>query len=311
MPVYNGMPFLPEAVDSILNQTLRDFTFLIINDGSTDGSKEYLDRLDDPRLQVVHQPNQGIGAALNGGLAMCKTEFIARMDSDDVSLPSRLKAQLDFLHRHKDVGLVGTRFAYLGISGRSGFPPPAPQDHSSMYADLIQGRQAICHPSIMCRTSILKSIGGYRIHSSGEDYDMFLRMGEATKLANLDEVLCLYRLNPNSLSVKKFMEIREKYSYACHCARQRAEGRPEGTFEEFAVEQRARPFRQRAAEAMDIYALAQYRKALAEILGPHPVIGYIRLVFAAISSPRWTAQRISREIRKYINHRGHREHSEK
>jgi glycosyltransferase involved in cell wall biosynthesis len=299
MPVYNGMPFLSEAVDSILNQTLQDFTFLIINDGSTDETEEYLDRLDDPRLQVVHQPNQGLGAALNSGLAMCKTEFIARMDSDDVSLPSRLKAQLNFLHCHKDVGLVGTKFAYLGISGRSGFPPPAPQDHSTIYADLIQGRQALCHPSIMCRTYILKSTGGYRIHSSGEDYDMFLRMGEAAKLANLDEVLYLYRLNPNSVSVKKFLEIREKYSYSCHCARRRAEGKPEGTFEEFAAEQRARPFRQRALEAMDNYALALYRKALAEILGPHLVIGYIRLALAAISSPRWTAQRIFREIRKY------------
>ena len=128
---------------------------------------------------------------------------------------------------------------------------------------------------------------------------MFLRMGEAAKLANLNEVLYLYRLNPNSVSVKKFLEIREKYSYSCHCARQRAEGRPESTFEEFAAEQRARPILQRATETMDIYALAQYRKALAEILGPHPVLGYIRLAWAAISSPRWTIQRISREIRKY------------
>ena len=95
------------------------------------------------------------------------------------------------------------------------------------------------------------------------------------------------------------MEIREKYSYACHCARLRSEGRPEVTLEEFAAGQRARPFRQRATEAMDIYALAQYRKALAEILGTHPVIGYARLILAAISSPQWTAQRIFREIRKF------------
>ena len=246
MPVYNGMPFLPEAVDSILNQTLRDFTFLIINDGSTDGSEEYLNRLDDPRVQIVLQPNQGVGAA------MCKTEFIARMESDDVSLPSRLKAQLSFLHRHREVGLAGTRFAYLGVSGRRGFSPPAPYDHSTMYADLIQGRQALCHPSIMCRTSILKAVGGYRIESSGEDYDMFLRMGEAAKLANLNEVLYLYRLNPASISVIQLVEIRGKYGYACHCARRRSEGRPEVTFDEFAAEQRARPFRQRAVESMDI-----------------------------------------------------------
>jgi len=299
MPVYNGMPFLSEAVESILNQTLQDFTFLIINDGSTDGSEEYLNRLDDPRVQVVHQPNQGVGGALNTGLAMCKTEFIARMDADDLSLRSRLEAQLDFLHRHSEVGLLGTRFAYLGLGGRRGFSPPAPSDHATMYADLIQGRQALCHSTMMCRTSILKATGGYRIESSGEDFDMFLRMGEATKLANLQEVLYLYRLNPASVSLTQLVEIRRKYGYACHCARRRSEGRPEITYDEYVDEQRARPFWQRAAEAMDTYALAHYRKALAEILSSRLVIGYVRLAWAAISSPQWTAQRISREIRKH------------
>jgi hypothetical protein len=97
------------------------------------------------------------------------------------------------------------------------------------------------------------------------------------------------------------MEVRGKYGYACHCARRRSEGRLEISFDEFLAEQRARPFRQRVAEAMDIYALAQYRKALAEILGSRFAIGYVRLAWAAISSPRWTAQRISREIRKYTS----------
>jgi hypothetical protein len=94
------------------------------------------------------------------------------------------------------------------------------------------------------------------------------------------------------------MEVRGKYSYACHCARRRSEGRPEISFDEFAAAQRTRPFRQRVAEAMDIYALAQYRKALAEILGSRLATGYVRLAWAALSSPRWTAQRISREIRR-------------
>ncbi len=126
MAVYNGMPYLPEAVDSILKQTLQDFRFLIINDGSTDGTEDYLNRLTDQRVQVVKGPHRGLGVALNMGLAMCKTEFLARMDSDDIALPTRLEAQLRFLRCHKAVGLVGTRVSYFGTSGRSGFSHPCP-----------------------------------------------------------------------------------------------------------------------------------------------------------------------------------------
>ena len=298
MPVYNGMPYLVEAVDSILNQTHQRFTFLIINDGSTDETEEYLNRLDDYRVRIVHQPNRGLGAALNRGIAICRTELIARMDADDVALPARLEAQLRFLGRHSEVGLVGTQFAYLGVGGRMGFSPPVPCDHATIYTDLFRGRHAISHPSIVCRTSILKSIGGYRIEGIGEDWDMFLRMGEAAKLANLDEVLYLYRLNCASINVNQLMEVRMRYNHACHCAKRRAEGQSEISFDKFIAERRAWPFWQRASDVMDIYALAQYRRALAEILGSHRAIGYARLVWAALSSPRWTSQRIYREIRK-------------
>ena len=75
MPVYNAMPYLPEAVESILGQTLRDFRFLIVNDGSTDSSKEYLDSIDDPRVTVIHQENRGLGATLNRTLELCETEY--------------------------------------------------------------------------------------------------------------------------------------------------------------------------------------------------------------------------------------------
>ena len=85
MAVCNGMPYLPEAVDSIRRQTLAQWTFVIVDDGSTDGSAQYLDGLDDSRIRVLHTPNRGLGAALNRGLALCHTEFVARMDCDDVA----------------------------------------------------------------------------------------------------------------------------------------------------------------------------------------------------------------------------------
>src|SRR3972149_8043921 len=121
MTVYNGMPYLPPAVDSVFAQTLRDWRLVIVNDGSTDGTADYLSALGDPRVPVLHQENQGTAAAANHGLAHCDTEFVARMDSDDVSLAARLEKQRDFLQAHPEVGLVGTQVAPLGArrAGRS------------------------------------------------------------------------------------------------------------------------------------------------------------------------------------------------
>jgi glycosyltransferase involved in cell wall biosynthesis len=297
MSVYNGMPYLPEAVDSILKQTFRDFVFLIINDGSTDGTEDYLKRLTDQRVRVVHQSNRGLGAALNRGIAMCETEFLARMDSDDVSLPLRLEAQVDYLSAHKKVGLVGTQIAYFTAAGRSGFSPPLASEHEAIYADLLRGVHAMVHASFMCRTSVIKAIGGYRVDTMGQDWDLFLRMGEASRLANLNRVLYLYRIHAGSVHASDQLNIKRQHSYACHCARRRAQGRPEITFEEMVAEQRARPSLQRMAEVWDVYAFSQYRRALGEVLSRHWFRGYARLAWAALCSPRRTSWRMARAIR--------------
>lgn len=299
MSVYNGMPYLTEAVDSILNQTLKDFKFLIIDDGSTDGTEDYLNRLTDQRIQIVYRPHLGRSAARSFGLAMCGSEFTAIMDADDVALPGRLEAQLDYLSAQKDIGLVGTQFTRFAVAGRSGFGTHLPCDHETIYADLLRGRHALVNATIMCRTSILKRIDGSRREGGGEDWDrMFLRMGEVTRLANLNEVLYMMRLHSASICVRDLKKIHKHYAYVCDAARRRAEGQPEITFDEFLIEQRARPFWQRAAELMDIYALGQYRRALAEILSSHWARGYARLAYAALCSPPRTLQRISRAIRK-------------
>jgi glycosyltransferase involved in cell wall biosynthesis len=117
MTVYNGMPYLPAAIESMLKQTFQDFEFIIVNDGSTDGTVAYLDSLADPRIHVVHRENGGTAAAANQGLQHCRGEYIARMDSDDISLPHRLATQVAFLDQHPRVGLVGAQMAPLGETG--------------------------------------------------------------------------------------------------------------------------------------------------------------------------------------------------
>ncbi|HKQ33129.1 MAG TPA: glycosyltransferase family A protein, partial [Thermodesulfobacteriota bacterium] len=109
MTVYNGEKFLNEAIDGILNQTFRDFEFLIINDGSTDGSREIIKSYKDPRINLVdNESNIGLTASLNRGLSLAGGEYIARQDADDISLPERLEKQISILERNPDIALLGS-----------------------------------------------------------------------------------------------------------------------------------------------------------------------------------------------------------
>src|SRR4051812_38318159 len=105
MPVYNAGRYLAEAVDSVLTQSFRDFEFVIVDDGSTDGSAAMLDDYarQDSRVKLVRRPNTGIVGALNDGLRECRGEFVARMDADDVSLPERFEKQVAYLREHHEV----------------------------------------------------------------------------------------------------------------------------------------------------------------------------------------------------------------
>ena len=292
MSVFNGMPYLPEAVDSILNQTLRDFVFFIVDDGSTDTSAEYLGLLDDPRVRLMHQPQEGLGSALNKGLALCETEFLARMDADDVSHPSRLEAQLGFLQSHVEVGMVGTQFAYCGPGGRTVSAAQLPCDHTAIYADLFHGQLSFIHASFMCRAPRLRRIGGYGIEGLGEDWDMLLRLGELTQLANLDQELYRWRMHRGNFEDSHLAELSIGIEYGCDCARRRASGRSELTFDEFLLRQIDRRFSEPAVDAMNRSPMVQCRRAMAEILSSQRVPRGIRVVWEACCSPARTAQRI-------------------
>jgi glycosyltransferase involved in cell wall biosynthesis len=108
MSVYNGEEHLREAIDSILNQTYKNFEFLIIDDGSTDGSVNIIRSYLDPRIRLIkNKKNIGITRSLNKGLKLARGEYIARMDDDDIAFPERLEKQVRFLNEHVNVGLVG------------------------------------------------------------------------------------------------------------------------------------------------------------------------------------------------------------
>ena len=298
MNIYNGMPYLPEAVESLRAQTLRDIEIILVNDGSTDESPAYLDSLSDARIRVFHQPNQGTAVASNLAIENCRTAYYARMDADDVALPDRLETQLEFLESHPEVGMVGTQAAWLGPTS-VGKSIKLPTTHEAIWKALVDGHHAMVHATLMMRTEVIRGVGGYwSIPDLDDDTDMMLRMGEVSELANIDRTLYHYRILQGSLSGAGMKRVRFSYDYSIELSRRRRSGLPPLTPDEFAVLRNSRPWWSRLYEPVDIHARLQYRRATEEIFGQHPYRGRARLLWAALCSPSLTWQRLRRMLRR-------------
>lgn len=200
MSVYNSMLYLEQSVQSILDQTFRDFEFIIINDGSTDGTQKILETFADPRIQIVTQPNTGLTKALNRGLKLCRGEFMARMDADDISMPERLERQLVFLNKHPEVGMVGTAHIEIDAKGEVLLKKPCLLEDNQLRKILIK-YNPFCHTSVMIRRSILQKIGPYdESFSYAQDYELWFRVARHHKLANLPQFLIKRRIYHENIS---------------------------------------------------------------------------------------------------------------
>jgi len=224
MPVYNAERYVAEAVESILNQTLGDFEFLIIDDGSTDRSLRILQRYAaaDARIRLISRTNEGLVATLNELLALAQGELIARMDADDVALPHRFAQQVDFLRREPTVVCVGGAQDKIDEAGRMLIHHEDPLHDAEIQRMALCGRVPINHPSAMMRREAVLQVGGYDATLyPAEDLDLWLRLGEIGKLANLPETVLKYRQHANSVSEKRQTEQLQHWRLACERAWQR------------------------------------------------------------------------------------------
>ena len=199
LPVYNGGMYIDEAVRSILRQTFPDFELLAIDDGSTDGTLEALRAYRDPRVRiVVNDRNLGLVDTLNRGLSLSRGEYVARMDSDDVSLPGRLERQVRFLDGNPEVGVCGT-WARIIRGHRNGPLICPPVDPEEIRSRLLFG-SAMVHPSVMIRLSKLADhdLRYDPRHAHAEDFGMWGRCSEHFPLANIPRVLIAYRVTQSS-----------------------------------------------------------------------------------------------------------------
>jgi glycosyltransferase involved in cell wall biosynthesis len=200
LAVYNGEPWLDEALSSILTQSLLDLELIVVDDGSTDGTADRLNAIRDARLVVRRQARAGQTAALNHGLRLTRAPLVARMDADDVALPERLARQADFLAAQPAVGLLGTAAHEIDPSGAIVNTLAPPHDDRAIRRALLRMNPFV-HSSVMFRRALIDTVGSYdESFAVAQDYDLWLRMSRATRLANLPEALTLRRLAPGRLS---------------------------------------------------------------------------------------------------------------
>ena len=203
MSVYNGSPFVAEAVASVLAQTAGDLELIVVDDGSTDATPELLAAVADARLRVHRQARTGLTRALNRALGFARAELVARLDADDVALPERFARQRAYLAAHPEVGVLGTAAREVDPAGalvRLVQPPP---DDAALRRALIRANP-IVHSSVMLRRELLARAGGYdEALAVAQDYELWMRLARLTRLASLADVLVVRRLGEERVSVER------------------------------------------------------------------------------------------------------------
>jgi glycosyltransferase involved in cell wall biosynthesis len=204
LPAYNARHFLAEALSSSLAQSFGDFECIVIDDGSTDRTPRLIENFarQDPRIKPIRIQHGGIVPALNAGLEVAAGQFIARMDADDICLPGRLERQVRYLEENADCVAVGSSVLLIDPYGADLNEVHPAVEHEQIEADLLRASGwAMFHPSVMMRADAVRAIGGYRKeYQWSEDIDLFLRLAEAGRLANLPEVLLKYRQHFSSVN---------------------------------------------------------------------------------------------------------------
>lgn len=203
LPVFNAERYLRNAIDSILEQSFTDFEFIIIDDGSEDGSGKIIDDFicRDDRIRLIRRANTGYVRALQDGLEIARGDIIARMDADDIAARDRFSKQLSFLDCNPNCVAVGSWVTFVDEDGASLFQWQPPLYHESIDKECLAGHGGmIIHPAMMMRRVAFDQVGGYRNEFEyAEDFDLILRLAEIGKLANIADVLLQYRQSPKSV----------------------------------------------------------------------------------------------------------------
>lgn len=204
LSVYNGERYLKQSIESILEQTFADFEFIIMDDGSSDGSFRIIRGYDDDRIKVIrNEVRNGLTKSLNKALKKARGKYVARQDADDISLPSRFEEQIEFFERHPETALLGTSIFIMDEKGRileekKACPRPS--------RNLLK-RNEIFHGSVMFKKAVIDNLGGYNeLFKHSQDYELWLRIAKYHDIRNLQIPLYALRLHKSSIGFNKTKE---------------------------------------------------------------------------------------------------------
>lgn len=201
MPVHNGASSVADAIESILNQSFKDFELIINNDGSTDDTQKIIDSYKDPRIVPMHeQKNVGIAKALNHAIDRAQGTYLARQDADDTSLPLRLERQVALMTENKKLVLVGTNALTVDSIGKKTKPIIMPGDDSALRLSLFLYNPFI-HGSVMFRAAAVRNSEKYDSDTwPAEDYDLWRRLSVLGEIGNIEEPLYSFMVNDAGIS---------------------------------------------------------------------------------------------------------------
>jgi glycosyltransferase involved in cell wall biosynthesis len=203
MTTYNNEKYLHSSIKSIFNQTFKNFDFIIIDDGSTDNTKDLVESYKDERIKYFKIENSGLGAALNYGLSLCETELIVRMDADDISLPQRIEKQYRFISKNKNYDIVSSWYA--AFDGKDLLYTIKTSESDIDIKKRLALHSEIIHAGMIYKKDKIISAGGYK-PIVFEDYELLLRLKDKVKFYNLQEVLLLVRYRRDSFSRENIVE---------------------------------------------------------------------------------------------------------
>lgn len=208
MSVYNGEAYLQEAIDSMLNQTFQNFEFIIVDDASTDSSYDILNGYKDERIKLIHnRENIGLTKCLNKALRYAKGKYIARMDADDICMPTRLEKQICYMERHEKVALVSCSYMEFGESNRKNF---IQLNELQIKGQLLYG-SVLPHPGFMFKRELYSKYG-IRYNEKmkyAQDYDFQVRVARRFEVACMSDILIKYRVSDKQISRQKWQEQQE------------------------------------------------------------------------------------------------------
>ena len=231
LPAYNAEATLGQTVESVLAQDFEQFELLLLDDGSTDRTREIAENLatHDRRICLISRENRGLSASLNDLFEMAQAPLIARLDADDICEPLRFSKQVAFLDDNPEYGLVGCQATTIDYSGKemAHLYAPVPCRHE----DIIAALPHYCpfyHPAVMIRRHLALTAGGYRTaYRSAQDYDLWLRLAEVTRMANLPDRLLRYRVHTRQMSSVSAVDQAREAAIAWLSHQERQSGRPD------------------------------------------------------------------------------------